>query len=75
MVGRDPAALWRLFGRLVATLRWRRQRAAAIRALRAWDDQALKDIGLTRGEIRAAVDGELQRGRGRPTRRPDRRAT
>ncbi|HET6518975.1 MAG TPA: DUF1127 domain-containing protein [Geminicoccaceae bacterium] len=51
----------RLIGRIVAEWRCRRRRAAALRELRAWDDRALKDIGLTRGEIRAAVDGELDR--------------
>jgi uncharacterized protein YjiS (DUF1127 family) len=40
--------------------RWRRK--AAIRDLRAVDDRTLKDMGLTRGEIVAAVDGQLCRG-------------
>ena len=45
-----------------ATLaRWgeRRQRKTAIRELRALDDRALKDMGLTRGEIIAVVDGRM----------------
>ena len=44
--------------------RWRerRRRKAAIRELRAVDDRTLKDMGLTRGEIVAAVDGEVYRG-------------
>jgi uncharacterized protein YjiS (DUF1127 family) len=39
--------------------RWRarRRRRAAIRELRALDNRTLKDMGLTRGEIVAAVDG------------------
>jgi uncharacterized protein YjiS (DUF1127 family) len=35
----------------------RRRRRAAIRELRALDHRTLKDMGLTRGEIIAAVDG------------------
>jgi uncharacterized protein YjiS (DUF1127 family) len=44
--------------------RWaeRRRRRAAIRELRAVDDRTLKDMGLTRGEIVAAVDGRVDRG-------------
>jgi uncharacterized protein YjiS (DUF1127 family) len=67
LAARGAGALARRVGALFAELRCRRERAAAIRELRAWDDRLLKDIGLTRGEIRAAVDGELVRGR--PARR------
>ncbi len=74
VVWHSAVAGWRLLNRLLAAWRWRRERAEAIRALRAWDDQALKDIGLTRGEIRAAVDGELQRGEREPYGPPDGRA-
>ena len=44
--------------------RWgeRRRRNTAISELRALDDRALKDMGLTRGEIVAAVDGRMYRG-------------
>ena len=56
--------------------RWRerRRRKAAIRDLRALSDRTLKDMGLTRGEIVAAVYGQVHRGeptrwhRGEPTR-------
>jgi uncharacterized protein YjiS (DUF1127 family) len=49
---------------VAAVGRWgeRRQRKAAIRELRALDNRALKDMGLTRGEIVAAVDGQVYRG-------------
>jgi uncharacterized protein YjiS (DUF1127 family) len=40
---------------------WRKRRAA-IDELAALDDRWLKDIGLYRGEIEAAVDGLLERG-------------
>lgn len=44
--------------------RWRerRQRKAAVRELRALSDRTLKDMGLTRGEIVAAVHGRVHRG-------------
>jgi uncharacterized protein YjiS (DUF1127 family) len=58
--------LLRLIGGVLADWRCRRQRAAAIRELRAWNDWMLMDIGLTRGEIIAAVDGRLERGGRRP---------
>ena len=41
--------------------KWRKRRAA-IDELAALDDRLLKDIGLYRGEIEAAVDGLLERG-------------
>jgi uncharacterized protein YjiS (DUF1127 family) len=66
LAGRGAGALVRLIGGVLADWRCRRQRAAAIRDLRAWDDWMLKDIGLTRGEITAAVDGRLERGGRRP---------
>jgi uncharacterized protein YjiS (DUF1127 family) len=61
LLGRGAGALVRLVMTFLAESRRRRQRAAAIRKLRAWDDRMLKDIGLTRGEIIAAVDGRLDR--------------
>jgi uncharacterized protein YjiS (DUF1127 family) len=69
--GNPLGALVRLIGGVLAGWRCRLRRAAALRELRAWDDRMLRDIGLTRGEIRAAVDGELERGRA--LRRPRRR--
>jgi uncharacterized protein YjiS (DUF1127 family) len=39
-----------------------RQRRAEIRELRALDDRTLKDMGLTRGEIFAAVEGRVHGG-------------
>ena len=69
--GNPLGALERWIGGVLAAWRCRLRRAAAIRELRAWDDRMLKDVGLTRGEIRAAVDGELERGR--PLPRPRRR--
>lgn len=39
---------------------WRRRqnRRAALMALEGMDDRLLRDIGIDRGHIRAAVDGE-----------------
>lgn len=54
--------LARLMGRAFERWRERRQRRAAIAELQALDDRALRDIGLTRGEIIAAVDGLVHRG-------------
>jgi uncharacterized protein YjiS (DUF1127 family) len=44
-------------GAIFGRWRERRRRRAAIRELRALDNRTLKDMGLTRGEIVAAVDG------------------
>ena len=68
LAGRSAGALLRIIGNALAAWRCRRERTAAIRDLRDWDDWMLKDIGLTRGEIIAAVDGRLERGR---CRRPE----
>ena len=62
LAGRGAGALLRFIDDARAAWRCRRERKAAIRDLRDWDDKMLKDIGLTRGEIVAAVDGRLQRG-------------
>jgi uncharacterized protein YjiS (DUF1127 family) len=43
--------------------RRRRRRIAALRDLEALDDRLLADINLTRGGIRHAVDGLLERER------------
>ena len=62
LAGRSADALRRIIGAALAAWRSRRERKAAIGDLRSWNDSMLKDIGLTRGEIIAAVDGRLQRG-------------
>ena len=62
LMGRGAGGLVRRIGRMFSDLWYRRRRAAAIRELRDWDDRMLKDIGLTRGEVTAAVDGQLDRG-------------
>jgi uncharacterized protein YjiS (DUF1127 family) len=54
--------LVQVFGAIVRRWRERRQHKAAIHDLRALSDRALKDMGLTRGEIVAAVDGHMDRG-------------
>ena len=54
--------LLRVIGATFGRWRERRQRRAAISELRAVDDRTLKDMGLTRGEIVAAVDGLVYRG-------------
>ena len=66
LVGQGAAALVQLIARACASWRERRQRKSAIGELRAWNDGMLKDIGLTRGEIVAAVDGQVYRGPVRP---------
>jgi uncharacterized protein YjiS (DUF1127 family) len=63
--------LVQVFGAIVSRWRERRQRKVAIHDLRALSDRTLKDMGLTRGEIVAAVDGQVYRGepgRHEPTR-------
>jgi uncharacterized protein YjiS (DUF1127 family) len=57
----------------VAFGRWAegRRRRAAIRELRAVCDRTLKDMGLTRGEIVAAVDGRIHRGKQVRPRKPE----
>jgi uncharacterized protein YjiS (DUF1127 family) len=52
-----------IVGGVVAVLRQWRERRQATHALLSLDDRMLKDIGLTRGDIWAAVHGELP-GRG-----------
>lgn len=53
----------RIAGGVIAVLRQWRERHQATRSLLSLDDRLLKDIGLTRGDIWAAVHGELP-GRG-----------
>lgn len=48
-----------LAGGIVAVLRQWRERRRATHELLSLDDRMLKDIGLTRGDIWAAVHGEL----------------
>ena len=66
LAGRSAGALLRIIDAALAAWRSRREREAAICDLRSWNDWMLKDIGLTRGEIIAAVDGRLQRGAPEP---------
>jgi uncharacterized protein YjiS (DUF1127 family) len=54
--------LVQVFGAIFRRWRERRRRKAAIRDLRGLSDRTLKDMGLTRGEIVAAVDGQVDRG-------------
>ncbi|MGH6928743.1 MAG: DUF1127 domain-containing protein [Dongiaceae bacterium] len=49
----------RIAGGVVAVLRQWRDRRRAARSLLSLDDRMLKNIGLTRGDIWAAVHGEL----------------
>lgn len=61
---RDRVRLRRLFRRLVLEpLARSRRRRAAIDHLKAMDDRLLADIGLMRGQIELAVDGNLERRR------------
>jgi len=46
-----------------------RKRRAAVLELQSFDDRMLRDIGITRGEIRAFVDGVLPTDRARHPRR------
>lgn len=62
LVGRGAGGLVRLLGRAYSDWCCRRRRAAAIRELQKLDDRMLEDIGLTRGEITAALDGQLDGG-------------
>jgi uncharacterized protein YjiS (DUF1127 family) len=74
VIARRAGDLLQLIGDAFAAWRSWQERQATIRDLRAWDDRMLKDIGLTRGEIIAAVDGQLQRGGcGRPHQATERR--
>ena len=56
--------------RLAGTLaRWR-ERRRSVAELSRLSDHMLKDIGVSRGEIRAAVDGLLDAPKARPAGRP-----
>ncbi|MGE0116487.1 MAG: DUF1127 domain-containing protein [Dongiaceae bacterium] len=55
-IGRQPLQALR---RIAARLRLWHDRHAATRALLLLDDRMLKDVGLTRGDIWAAVHGAL----------------
>jgi uncharacterized protein YjiS (DUF1127 family) len=46
-------------GGIVAALRQWRERRRATHELQSLDDRLLKDIGITRGDVWAAVHGEL----------------
>ncbi len=63
VLARGRGALMRMLRAALARRRSRKERAHAIRELRAWDDRRLKDIGLGRSEIRTAVEGGAYRGR------------
>lgn len=56
-VGSAIAALLKGFSRLVARVAQARARRRELAQLLEMDDRMLKDIGLTRGEVFAAVDG------------------
>ena len=55
--------------RAIASVVAASRRRAAIRELQGWDDRLLKDIGISRGEIAAAVDA-VGRGDAGETRSP-----
>ena len=52
-----------LLNELLAAINTRREQRAAIAALRRMDERELRDIGIGRMEIEAAVRGEIRRGR------------
>ena len=62
-LGRIATAVWRglvLAGRnMVSTIATARRRRMAIRELQALDDQILKDIGISRGDIPLLVEQQL----------------
>lgn len=68
LIRSGSAEVVRLIGRGFGRFRESRRRAAAIRELRAKDDRMLRDMGLARGQITAAVEGRLDRGRPAPPR-------
>ena len=79
LLARAPEGVWTLLRlaarggrRLVASWAEARKRRAAILELQSFDDRMLKDIGITRSEIRAFVDGILPAD---GTRQPRRRFT
>jgi uncharacterized protein YjiS (DUF1127 family) len=59
-------ALARLVRKASVWYRARRTRLGALAELRGLDDRMLKDIGLSRGDIEAAVAGELRHVESRP---------
>lgn len=61
-VGRGAGGLVRLIGKAFSYWWCRRRRATAIRELQKLNDRMLEDIGLTRAEITAALEGRLHRG-------------
>jgi uncharacterized protein YjiS (DUF1127 family) len=58
-------AVLRVFNDLWDTIARYLVRRAAIATLRELDDRALRDIGITRSQIRSAVDGFIVPGQAR----------
>jgi len=61
----SPAGLGRLFGSWMHGLVTYWARREAIKLLGEMDDRALRDIGIVRSQIEAAVGGELNPGMAR----------
>jgi len=62
---RSPAGLARLLGSLANRIVVYWARREAIKTLRQMDDRALRDIGIARSQIEAAVGGAMNPGMAR----------
>ena len=58
---RGSRATERMTSRVMKAIRNSRKRNLALREIRALDDHALRDIGLTRSQAASVVDGLLAR--------------